>query len=554
MKTKICMIAVLLLSLGCVSIVHAEEAPSVVTKISMDFENAALKDVLKAFSRQSGINFISSNIIEGKVVTVYLNNVTTEEALYAILEANGLAYEKEAGNVYLIKPSGTEHIKTVTRVFKLNYLQVYKMTVENQAYGSTSVMTIIGEPAIQAAGSATSTAANAPPAAAQAPGADQPKNIIEIVRTLMSKYGKIVADRRNNSLIITDIPGVFPPIEATIKALDVEPMQVFIQAEIIETTTTALKRIGIEYGSEDYLAKATYTGSSSTTAGTANTTNPTFPTPFPFTENFIKDVYNTNMAASGLFRYGTIQISDIDVVLKLFAQDEDTKYLSRPKIMTINNEPAIIKVAANTAIGKTSSSITQTGQTISTAERAETGIMLKVTPQVNDKGYIFLYLEPFVARAQASEFFTLDFLDPQYRSSSSIVMVKDGDTAVIGGLIETNNFKTTRKIPILGDIPILGEPFKSKYRKADDTELLIFVTPHVVSKRDGQYIIPPELTERERMLEKALNEHEKKKPASGKKKEKAPTALESAKRDKAMEKALKNYSKKETANTDAKNK
>lgn len=541
MKIKICVLISLLIMLVTASIGYMEEVGGIDNvKISMDFENAALKDVLKAFSRQSGINFISSNVIEGKVVTVYLNNVSVEEALASILEANGLSYEKQAGNVYLIKPSGTEHIRTITRVFKLNYLQVYKMATPEGTSTSTSGITIIGEPAIASAGSASTSQGQTQSSSSQTQSTEteKPKNIIDVIQSLMSKYGRIVADRRNNSLVITDIPGVFPAIESTLKALDVEPYQIMIQAEIIETTTNALKRIGVEYGSEAQLLKVTYTGSSNTTAGDANTTNPTFPTAFPFTENFIKDTYGTSLAQSGLFRYGTVRVADIDIVLKLFAQDEDTKYLSRPKIMTINNEPAIIKVSANTAIGVTSSSVTQTGQTISTAERAETGIILKVTPQVNNNGNIFMYIEPSVSRATASVFFTTQFMDPQYRTSASTVMVKDGDTVVIGGLIKSDNFKTTRKIPILGDIPIIGEPFKSHYKKAEDTELLIFVTPHVVKKRDGQYITPPELTEREHMLEKALSEHSQKKAKGSKKKEDAD-------REKAMQETLNKYSKKE---------
>jgi len=506
-------------------------------KVSMDFESASLKDILKAFSRQTGISFIANDTIENKKITVFLNGVSIKEALSSILDANGFLYEKQEGNVYLIKPGGKAAIRTITKVYRLNYIQVYKMSLPSEPTASTSNITIIGQPAIAEAGSTAFSTANAPAASEPTSGkAGQAKNIIEVIRSLMSRYGKIVADRRNNSLIITDIPDVFENIEQTIKQLDVEPIQIMIQAEIIETTTDALKRIGLEYGSSSYLAKITYTGQSSTS-------KPSFPTPFPFTENFIKDVYNTNLAASGLFKYGIINISDTDIVLKALAQDDDTKYLSRPRIMTINNESAIISVSANTAIGITSSSVTQTGQSITTAERAETGIVLKVTPQVNDKGDIFMFIEPSVARAQASAFFSTQFMDPSYRSSSSTVMVRDGDTVVVGGLIQSNNFKTTRKIPILGDIPILGEPFKSRYREAVDTELLIFITPHVVKKRDLEYIVPEKMTDREYMIKDVMDRYSAqtadRKNAMGDRQ----GQKNSKDREEAMNKALVNYSK-----------
>lgn len=478
-------------------------------RVSLDFEEAALKDVLKAFSRQTGINFIANESIEGKKVTIFLSNVSIPDALDSILDSNDLFYERQGSNVYLIKPSGREGARTLTRVFNLNYLQVYKMAVTEGTSTSTSNITIIGEPAIAAAGSTATSTPQQQQSQSGSTGSDanEPKNIVGIIKELMSKNGKIVADRRNNCLIITDIPDVFPAIEKTLEALDVEPVQIMIQAEIVETTTNALKRLGIEYGSESQLTKITYTGSSSTSGGSTNTTNPTFPTPFPFTENFIKDAYGTNLASSGLFKYGTITIANTEIVLKALAQDEDTKYLSRPRIMTINNEPAVIKVSANTAIGTTSSSITQTGQTISTAERSETGIVLRVTPQVNNMGDIFMYIEPSVSRAKASVFFTTQFMDPSYRSAASTVMVRDGETVVVGGLVETNNFKTTRKIPILGDIPIIGEPFKSNYRQVQDTELLIFITPHVVQKRDFEYITPQQLSVQELMMQATLSKY-----------------------------------------------
>lgn len=487
--------------------------------ISMDFENADLKSVLKAFSMQTGVNFVTSDIVENKKITVFLSNVSTESALTSILEANDLLYEKQMGGVYLIKPTGKEVVKTVTRVFKLNYLQVYKMSLPEGAAGSTSGVTIIGERTV---------------AAPSAGGDDssQPKNIGDVLKSLMSKHGRIIADRRNNSLIITDIPDVFEAIEETIKKLDIEPIQVMIQTEIIETTTSGLKRIGIEYGSETQLAQITYTGGSSSSGGTTTTSSPTFPTPFPFTENFIKDTFNTNLAASGLFNYGTIKVGDIDVILKLFSLDSDTKYLSRPKIMTINNEPAVIKVSANTAIGTTSTTVTTAGANIATAERTETGVILKVTPQVNDKGDIFMFIEPSISRAVQSTL-SAAYLDPSYRSSVSTVMVRDGETVVVAGLIQTNNFKTTRKVPFLGDIPFLGEPFKSRYNKTEDTELIIFITPRIVKRQDAEYVTPKNMMDRERMLEKTLDDYNSKS---------SKTDKAAIKREELMTKTLRKYS------------
>jgi len=502
--------------------------------VSLDFENADLKNVLKAFSMQTGINFIASDVIENKKITVFLSNVSIEYALISILEANGLLYEKQPGNVYLIKATGKGNIKTITRIYKLDYLQVYKLSEPMSATGTTSNITVIGQPAIAQAGSTSSTMANPRPTGGQQGGDNQPKNIIDIVKSLMSKYGVIVADKRNNSLIITDIPDVFDAIEATLKSLDVEPVQVMIQAEIVETTTAALKKIGMEYGSLAQLAKVTYTGSSSTAGGATNEQSPQIPVPFPLTQAYIKNTYNQSLAGSGLFKYGTLQIADTDIVLKLLANDQDTKFLSRPKIMTVNNETAVIKVSANTAIGTNNTSVSQTAQNITTAERAETGVILKVTPQVNDRGDIFMFIEPSVSRVVPSALST-SFFDPSYRTSANMVMIKDMETVVVAGLIANDSDKTTRKIPFLGDIPLLGEMFTSRGKTATDTELLIFVTPHIIKRQDAEYVTPPGLSEREYIIEKTLERYME----NGQGKNNKEAAL---KREDIISKSLQKYS------------
>jgi len=536
-------------------------------KVSMDFENAALRDILKSFSRQTGINFIASDIIEGKKITVFLNNVSVEEALGSILEANELAYEKQAGNVYLIKPSGKEKLRMITKVYKLNYIQVYRMDAQQTPATSSSALT----------GQSSSTSGTTiiapstplyPPAGGGGPSAtagegDAPKNIIALIHTLMSKNGKIVADRRNNSLLITDIPEVFPNIEEALKELDVEPMQIMIQAELIETTIDTLKRLGIEYGDENFTAKLIWGKGGTSGSGQ----NPVMATPFPLTQDALKTLYNAtgfnpSTASASLFKYGTLTAADTSILLKLFARDSDTRLLSRPKIMTINNEPAIIKVTSNTAIGIDSISVTQTSQVIQKAERVETGILLKVIPQANSKGDIFLYIEPSVARAEASLFFTTQFLDPQMRSSASTVMIRDGDTVLIGGLIKTDNFKTTTKVPILGDIPLIGEPFKSRFKHFDDTELLIFITPHIVKKRDREYVTPEEMTDHEYMIQKTLAEYSEKiskknktklgATRNGKETEKEAyvfSGKDAVKREENLNKVLGEYSKNSAPNT-----
>ena len=198
-----------------------------IQKISMDFEEALLKDVLKAFSKQTGANFVASNLIEEKTITIFLSNVTMEEALMTILSANDLTYETQENNIYVIKPAGTDAITKITRVYSLNYIQVYNMP--DAISSSASMDTTMGGGSLRGE-----------------TGTDK-KSILEIISTLLSPYGKIITEQRTNSIIITDVPEVFKQIEETLAQLDVEPIQILIQAEIIETTTSAIKNIGISF-------------------------------------------------------------------------------------------------------------------------------------------------------------------------------------------------------------------------------------------------------------------------------------------------------------------
>ena len=432
-----------------------EEMPYI-QKISMDFEEALLKDVLKAFSKQTGANFVASNLIEEKTITIFLSDVTMEEALATILSANDLTYEMQESNIYLIKPAGTDAITKETRVFQLSYIQVYNMP---EAIASGATMDTMGGSAL--AGETSS----------------EKQSILAIITTLLSPYGKIITEQRTNSLVITDVPEVFKQIEETLLLLDVEPVQIMIQAEIIETTTNAIKNIGIKYGSQAQTLKVTY-------GATADGEGQNFSTAIapPLTENFINQVMETTLSSADLFQYGTLTASSMEILMQLFQSNQDTKTLSSPRVLTINNEPAIFKVAADAAIGTESVNVTQTQQTISQAERVETGVILKVIPQVNKHGDIFMYLEPSIATAQTSAF-SADFMDPQVRASSSTVIVKDSETVMIAGLIKTNNVEVVQKVPFLGDIPLFGEVFRSRNKTAEDTEVLIFVTPHVVKKR-----------------------------------------------------------------------
>jgi type II secretory pathway component GspD/PulD (secretin) len=168
----------------------------------------------------------------------------------------------------------------------------------------------------------------------------------------------------------------------------------------------------------------------------------------------------------------------------------DTKYLARPRIITLNNETAEIRIATNEAIGLSQSTTSTggTGTTTSQAERTETGVILRVTPQINaETGEVTMFVFPKVADAShtttisAGTAFPYTFKDPEERSTKQVVKVKDGETIVIGGLIRNQSTTVVKKLPVLGDLPLVGGAFRHISKTPnEERELMVFITPHLV--------------------------------------------------------------------------
>jgi len=473
--------------------VNLPQLPNTDASISIDFKDVSLKDALKILSQQSGINFIPSEDVQDKRITVYLENVPVKNAINSIAEANSLTYEQGPDkNIFRVRPSGAVKVKTVTKVFTLNFAQAVPLQVDTttsvSSLGATS-----GGPVGGYASAESMAASSSGTVAAETTG------IKDIISKLLSPYGNLVADQRTNSLIISDIPEQFKLIEEMITRLDTPTPQVFIEAEIMETTLDVTDKLGLEFG-----------GSSGSWTGTYTGTKKNFS--FPFSTKSFKD-----HGAANTFTFGTMTLGDLAITLKALTSHADTKYLARPKLLTLNNETAIIDITSDTYVGSITSSQPQTQTNTTSAERMTTGLILKVTPQVNAADYVTMILEPSVARTEASSVNT-DFLNPIKRSAKAKVMVKNGETIFIGGLLDTQKTDTKRKVPILGDVPVLGALFKSDTVTDKQTEILIFITPHIVrsdilpeAKVISEQEMAPEDISRQKMIDETVQELSNKK-------------------------------------------
>lgn len=484
--------------------------------ISMDFQNANLKDVLKIFSKQSGLNFVTSESVQDRKVTVYLDNVPVEQALDKLLTANNLAYDIDSeSNVFIVRETGAPELKIITKVYFLKYASVsnsklnraIKSGVESGSKDSTSTTSSLG---------ISSAATGAAGSAAAAGG------IADIVKSILTGKGSVKEDQRTNSLTVTDVPSQFPIIDQTIAQLDIPTPQVMIEVEMLDVTKNAVDKVGIEW--PEALAKLDVTG--------ARVTD------FPFWGNKANQDYYTFKditSPSGKWKFSSLEGNNFapsvltiigkELALNLFRQDKNTKYLARPRLLTLSNETAEIKIITQEAIGllSTTQSVQSTATQTQQAERAETGVSLRVTPQINvDTSEITMYIEPKVSQAKTGGTFgTTTFKDPEERLTKSVLRIKDGETIVVGGLLRTDYDQTISKIPILGDIPLVGAVFRHRnMSKNEERELIVFITPRIVkdSVKDTATLQPTAMLSREqdkpahrnKEIDKALEAFERK--------------------------------------------
>ncbi|MBU2063637.1 MAG: hypothetical protein KKF93_04500 [Candidatus Omnitrophica bacterium] len=410
--------------------------------VSLDFKDADLKDVLKVFSQQSGINFIASKEIEARKITLFINEVTIEDALKTLLDANNLGLKQHpCSNILIVRPQAAPPVETITRIYKIRYYH------GNIGAGRSAF----------AGGSAEDVAKGA---------SESSGDLSDILRPLLSPQGTIMTN--SNMAIITDVPERFKLIEQVLNELDKPIPEVMIEIEFIETTADFLERLGMQWGAE----WARYSGPGTVTA-------------FPYTrwEDTVKS--GAKSAAGTDFHYGLMSSQNLGWVLEMLETDTNTKFLSKPRILVQDREWAELKITANQIVSLNETRSADTGDITLEIERMDVGTTLRLLPIINNhEKFVSLLLEPKISRAIDSRFTTSSgqtMYDPHERSLRTVVMVKDGETLAIGGFITTEDQKTKSKVPFFGDMPVVGAFFRHNTTTKVDRELLIFITPRIVN-------------------------------------------------------------------------
>ncbi|MCM8832110.1 MAG: hypothetical protein NC918_07970 [Candidatus Omnitrophica bacterium] len=449
--------------------------------ISLDVEGAKLVDILKMLSQQSGFNFVSTEAVRDRKLSLYLDKVPLKEAMDIIFSANNLSYDYyPEANIFVVKEMGKPSVELMTKVYPLKYVRVTYSRLQKEIVNKIEkdYQTQSGASAEASGGGGEEKAGG--------------RGIKDAIKKLLTEFGKITEDPLTNSLIVTDVPSRFPMIDEVIKKLDVPLPMVVIETEMLDVSKKTIDKLGVNWPSALVHLGVTGTRWTRFPFGRETTSGSNDLMSFEkgsFSGDILSRVGFENLPANR-FSPTVLTIIGTDLVLNYLKSFSDTKSLARPKIMTMANEAAEIKITTNEAIGvsRTESTVGGGTQTF-TIEREETGTRLRVTPQVDiDTGEITLFVEMVVKGANDSEFQVVTNIgsgyvkNPEERSATAVARLKDGETLLLGGLIKNDQSIQRTKLPLFGDIPLIGKFFSWKYKNNNERELLVFLTPRIVSK------------------------------------------------------------------------
>jgi type IV pilus assembly protein PilQ len=399
---------------------------------SIDVEGADIRTVLRAVAEFSGRNIVVAQDVKGSV-KIALRNVSWQDALRTITRTIGLDYIEE-GSIIRVDQSGklaaeiaeraaarakeAELVPLETRVVKLNF-----------ANGS---------------------------------------EMMTVIQSSLSRRGQVAVDKRTNSLVITDLPGSLDAVEKMARDLDSTTPQIEITAKLVDVDAEALRQIGVEWNvgvDEDakFFPDAIGHGA------------PLNPNNDP--QQFASGQQNTGIGdPATTISYGVLKSwGSIEAQLQVLEQNRKANVISNPRITTVDNREAKIVVGQKIPL------IIQDVAGNPVSQLQTIGIQLKVTPHLTDDKKIIMDLHPEVSDL-ATQSTVQGGIIINTSEADTRVMVEDGQTAVIGGLIRTNDGTVRRGVPLLKDIPLVGMLFRSDSQVHQNRELIIFVTPRLLEK------------------------------------------------------------------------
>ncbi|MFO0961345.1 MAG: secretin N-terminal domain-containing protein [Phycisphaerales bacterium] len=289
---------------------------------------------------------------------------------------------------------------------------------------------------------------------------------------LLDTQVTVVGDQKSNSVLMTGNPQYVEKLKGLIKELDVDPPQVLIQVMLAEVTLENTEELGLEFARVNVGNGYYGAGGFGLDKGSFGATAPKVPGLLGLAPALFTGVGVPNIAIGG---------PDFDLLINALASQNRVQMLSNPSVMVANNTEGRIQVGQTIRVPD-AVTVSAAGQQ-SAVRPEEVGVILSVTPSINPDGFVKMAVEPEISRlSKQTVDISENFRSPviERRRANTTVTVRDGETVVIGGLINDRYERTDRKVPLLGDIPIIGLAFRQKSEATSKTELLIVLRPHVV--------------------------------------------------------------------------
>lgn len=441
-------------------------------RVSINYQNGDVRALLRLMAEELGLNAVISETVTG-TTTLVLKDVPADQVVDIIFQQKGLDMRKN-GNIIMIAPRDEIatreklEFESKQQINELEPLQMEQFVLNYQRAVDVARL-LSGASSDGSAGVAGAGAAGAGPTTTQ---------------QILSKRGNAVADPQSNILFVNDIPSKLEEIRSFIKTIDIGARQVLIEARVVEASDDFNKSIGVKLGFANN--KKFINGSGSGIGVSGGAVNVTGNTTDGFTATQTGNMVGVNLPsfestggtlAFSLFNSSLTRILNMEIAA--LQADGLGKLISSPRVVTANNVKAKIEDGTEIPYVTTSSSGGVVTQTVSFKPAK---LSLEATPQITPEGTVKMAL---VVKKEEADWTRAVLGNPPIKSSivETNVVVENGGTVVVGGVYVTNQQSAVEKVPLLGDIPFFGWMFKYKNDFGNRRELLIFITPRIISEK-----------------------------------------------------------------------
>lgn len=460
--------------------------------VTFNFQDVPVRTVLQLIAEESNLNVVASDSVQGNV-TLRLVNVPWDQALDIVLRAKGLDKRRD-GSVIWVAPQAElakfEQEKEDARIAIENREDLVTDYVQINYHSATQIFKALTEAKGIGGGGGGAGGGGGGGSSQEESG-------------FLSSRGRIVADERTNTLMISDIPKKIARMRELISVIDRPVDQVLIESRIVIATDTFARELGAKFGISGSRDNVYFSGNlesnrltreSQVKAAQDNAKaerdwiagGRVGPPPVP-TGSAITRGLNWSLPVAATSNPGSLALSILnagyllDVELSAMQEESRGEVISNPRVVTTNQREATIKQGKE--IGYvTISGGGASGVATPNVQFKEVVLELKVTPTITNDNRVFLNMQ--VKKDEVDQLIQLDGYGTvpsiNRREVTTAVLVEDGQTVVIGGVYEFTDRSSISKVPFLGDVPFLGNLFKKRGRNKDKAELLVFVTPKVL--------------------------------------------------------------------------